>query len=30
VNAEFKLSDDPKTGKKPAIQIETKDGTEDL
>jgi len=28
VNAEFKLSDDPKTGDKTAIQIETKDSTE--
>ena len=30
VNAEFKLSDDPKSSKKPAIQIETKDSTEEL
>ena len=30
VNAEFKLSDDPKSGKKPTIQIETEDSTEEL
>ena len=29
VNAEFKLSDDPRTGKKAAVQIETKDSTEE-
>ena len=28
VNAEFKLSDDPRNGKKPAIQVETKGSTE--